>query len=1282
MSLGQTYSTGSVSIDTGTDAKALVFTGTLLTQVAIRADIFWANGQIGFIESIVDDTHVTLYDDWTGGDLTDADYRIYQASTDRYDPSLTQQKLREFLAALDDVGKFWFVDGAAPDAGLGEDGDFALKVNAAPWQLWTKASGAWVLQGQPAGTSWKGPWDSLTAFVVNDVVQRLGSSYVCTVNNTNTPPESNPDKWQLQASKGDTGQAGGAIIIPLSFQTSQSDSDPGGPGGVRLITAGDQSAATMIIVDLTDVNNLDLAATFASLAARTSSIKGLFSIFKNADTTARIWGTITAVTSATGYRKLTIGSILGASATNPFSAADALSMALDWSGDKGDTGPAPTISGTSTSNISVPSSATNVSFATQAGIAWSVGQRLRAVSGSKIIEGQVNSYSGTALVIAADYWEDSGSATSWTISIAGARGAMGNTGNPGPAGVHWEGAWDVGTTYTASALVSASGKVWISIAATTGDAPASSPSKWQEFFNPLAPLNAITVQTKTANYLAVAADRGTMLNFTSSATLMMTAAATLGNGWYCYVKGNGAAVTVDPDSTEQIDGSITKVIGNGSAAIVICTGTAFVTFSTSSGGGSLSTMVEQIKTGDYTITTSDVGQRIVHNSSSPHTFALPAAATATAGFAVWVRNIGTGSLTVDGDGSETIDGDLTIVLDKDEECLLTCTGTGWRKSFFKSEGHLEPETDVAAAATMDIGGTNTERIRQTGAAASVTSFGTRARKRRIIRWTSRITVTHSGTSLILPGAPTSLTTDAGDIWTCESDASGNWRVTNIFKTATGTNRAVLGSNRTYYVGFNIPTPSISIASPAVVSSAAHGLSVDDAVVFAVPPNMTVATISAANPGVVSMTNTFSAGRPVKFSSTGLLPIPLVANTDYYVISASLSGSQFEVSATVGGSAINTTPPTATFTNGSANIGVTNASTYLKVGQLIRFATTGSLPTNFATATDYYVKTVNTTTVTVSATATGSAITAGSAGSGTQTVVQTGTHYVSTSGALPTGIDEGAVYYVIASGYGTNSFQVSTSKGGAAVNTSGSVSGTPIYNGYTGNDQSDGLSNTATGALLTIDKSRQLAFATDLSIYNVTVQLSDGTFPETIQVSGQLVGSGSLTFNGNATYPGNVRAGNPSNFGVRADGSRFNITNMRIRSGGTGHDVNVIGGANVNLNAVELEAAPTTCLLAQTGGTITCTNFKVLGSAQLMASAQFAHSSVKIAGTTVAFLDVPAFSQAVFDCSQLGAGQFVSNTISGTCTGKQHDTSGIGFLQRNGVDLPGNIAGTTGSGWAP
>lgn len=57
---------------------------------------------------------------------------------------------------------------------------------------------------------------------------------------------------------------------------------------------------------------------------------------------------------------------------------------------------------------------------------------------------------------------------------------------------------------------------------------------------------------------------------------------------------------------------------------------------------------------------------------------------------------------------------------------------------------------------------------------------------------------------------------------------------------------------------------------------------------------------------------------------------------------------------------------------------------------------------------------------------------------------------STTGALPTGLTAGTTYYVISAGLTTNEFQVSATEGGAAINTSGSQSGTHTLSSSTRN----------------------------------------------------------------------------------------------------------------------------------------------------------------------------------------------------------------------------------------
>lgn len=86
-------------------------------------------------------------------------------------------------------------------------------------------------------------------------------------------------------------------------------------------------------------------------------------------------------------------------------------------------------------------------------------------------------------------------------------------------------------------------------------------------------------------------------------------------------------------------------------------------------------------------------------------------------------------------------------------------------------------------------------------------------------------------------------------------------------------RYASGYIKHHYVDGKSATVTISNATPAVVTWAAHGLTV---------------------------------GSEVKFSTTGALPSPLVAGTTYYIIAAGFLPGAFQISATLGGVAINTT----------------------------------------------------------------------------------------------------------------------------------------------------------------------------------------------------------------------------------------------------------------------------------------------------------------------------------------------------------------------------------------
>lgn len=89
----------------------------------------------------------------------------------------------------------------------------------------------------------------------------------------------------------------------------------------------------------------------------------------------------------------------------------------------------------------------------------------------------------------------------------------------------------------------------------------------------------LTIDNKTGAYTVVAGDLGKIINCTSGTfTVSLTAAATLGAGFNCWVWNTGTgAITIDPASTETIDGVSTLILRRGEGTQIICDGTNWAT---------------------------------------------------------------------------------------------------------------------------------------------------------------------------------------------------------------------------------------------------------------------------------------------------------------------------------------------------------------------------------------------------------------------------------------------------------------------------------------------------------------------------------------------------------------------------------------------------------------------------------------------------------------------------------------------------------------------------------
>lgn len=97
-------------------------------------------------------------------------------------------------------------------------------------------------------------------------------------------------------------------------------------------------------------------------------------------------------------------------------------------------------------------------------------------------------------------------------------------------------------------------------------------------------------EARTANTILGATDNGKTISATNTFTQTLDAAATLGDAWSINYRNDGTGViTLDPNSTEQINGATTLAIYPGEACLIVCGGAAFKALFLSTGPVLIST---------------------------------------------------------------------------------------------------------------------------------------------------------------------------------------------------------------------------------------------------------------------------------------------------------------------------------------------------------------------------------------------------------------------------------------------------------------------------------------------------------------------------------------------------------------------------------------------------------------------------------------------------------------------------------------------------------------------
>lgn len=286
----------------------------------------------------------------------------------------------------------------------------------------------------------------------------------------------------------------------------------------------------------------------------------------------------------------------------------------------------------------------------------------------------------------------------------------------------------------------------------------------------------------------------------------------------------------------------------------------------------------------------------------------------------------------------------------------------------------------------------------------------------------------------------------------------------------------------------------------------------------------------------------------------------------------------------------------------------------------------------------------------------------------------------TSGALPTGLTVGTVYYVV--NKATDTFEVSATVGGASINTSGTQSGT--HSVATGNNSNDGKSTGRAGALLTIQKGIDLAAAIDGGIYSIAIQLASSRYLENPLLK-DMMGSGSIGITGDAATPSNVIIDGGIN--KSTTGSLYTVNGVTVikASGSSSVAFTSKFGAVITILNIVFSTGFAYHMAASEGGSIRIAgSYTIAGNCNYHMQAFSFGRITLVAASSVTLTGTPAWGFAMASAPVTGQIDINSTvcTYSGAATGKRYEAALNSVINTYGGGanyFPGNVAGTTATG---
>jgi hypothetical protein len=238
-----------------------------------------------------------------------------------------------------------------------------------------------------------------------------------------------------------------------------------------------------------------------------------------------------------------------------------------------------------------------------------------------------------------------------------------------------------------------------------------------------------------------------------------------------------------------------------------------------------------------------------------------------------------------------------------------------------------------------------------------------------------------------------------------------------------------------------------------------------------------------------------------------------------------------------------------------------------------------------------------------------------------------------------------------------------------------------YVSTTGNDTNDGL--TVSTPFATIQKAVDTVASIDCSIYNVTIQLADGTYYQNVLLK-QYVGAGTMTLQGNSATPANVviypTTGNVITLSSSCTWTVKDVKIQAAASNAKGLYANV-RGAVMQFGNINFGVFPAGIHIQAENGQIVClSSYTITGGAGYHFYTNYT-GTLSVSYKTITLTGTPGFTTFAY-ADSISVQVIHGLTFSGSATGKKYDISQNSFMFTLGAGinyLPGSVAGGTASG---